>query len=151
MFVVVCENQLDFVVPRGQLSFIFIRKPFNLQSIYKNILEMVQTCFCNTLAIVCLGDLSRRRTVSRDAYLPSRRREASCVVCQNGCHADRRVSTSFSFDTIQRVLRIQRVPQKGIPWMAFASEESHGFVGWAFRMDVRWCIADRLGKRCICI
>lgn len=44
---------------------------------------------------------------------------------------------SLSFDTTQRVLRIQRVPQKGIPWMAFASEESHGFVGWAFRMDVR--------------
>lgn len=54
------------------------------------------------------------------AYLPSQRREASCALYQNGRHADRRVSTSFSFllslslsfDTTERVLRIQRVPQK---------------------------------------
>lgn len=120
-----------------QLSSAPVSKPFNLQCVYENILEMVRTCFCNTPAIVCLWDFSRRRTISRDVYLPCRKRDASCVVCQNECHADRRVSTSLSFDTTQRVSRIQRVPQKGIPWMAFVSEESHGFVGWAFRMDVR--------------
>lgn len=49
-------------------------------------------------------------------YLPSRRREASCVVYQNERHADHRismsVSLSLSFDTTQRILRIQRAPQK---------------------------------------
>lgn len=82
-------------------------------------------------------------TFRGSAYLPSRRREASCVVYQNGRHADRRVSMSLSlslplfFDTTQCILRIQRVPQKEKPWMTFVSEESRSSVRWAFRMDVR--------------